>query len=109
MIIKCMIFILFSTVNLLANSQVVRDALVSERCKNLLIEREKKVQLIQKINDLKRRNLKLFKEVAPHKESYINKIEMTRNRINNNLLFEKTRLTNMEEKIVRRGCPGIIL
>jgi hypothetical protein len=93
----------------MANSQIVRDSLISERCKNLLLQRDRKVQIIQKLNDLKRRNLKLFTEVAPHKETYINKIEMTRNRINNNLLFEKTRLKNMEEKIVRRGCPGIIL
>ena len=102
--------ILFST-QLFAQeiSDIITDPAVSRRCKFLINQRNKKVNIQQRLNSLLQRNEKLLQRVKEQEKTVKTKLEFSKTRIRNTLSLTKLKIRKMEENIVRKGCPGIAL
>ena len=88
---------------------LITDPAISNRCKTLLEQRRQKIETRQRLHALLRRNEKLLKQVPQDKESIKSRLEFTKTKLRNNIEFSALQLRRMEEDIVRRGCPGILL
>lgn len=88
---------------------LITDPAISNRCKALLAQRRQKIETRQRLHALLRRNEKLLKQVPQDKESIKSRLEFTKTKLRNNIEFSALQLRRMEEDIVRRGCPGILL
>lgn len=90
-------------------SNYISDPALGQRCKELLKEREKKLTLKQKARALIKRNQDIRRKLDKKKTTALLKI-----RHNYNKLLQEERLLilkiqNLEETIVRTGCPGVSL
>ena len=88
---------------------LITDPAISGRCKALLERRKSKIQIQQRLHALMRRNEKLLKQVPKDKDTIKSKLEFAQTKIDNDIRLSKLRIRKMEEDIVRRGCPGIVL
>jgi Tfp pilus assembly protein PilO len=88
---------------------ILKDPVISSRCKALIKERNKKIQVKQKLFSLIKRNEKLLKLAPRNKESAIMKLEVNASKLQNKLRLTKFSIQSMEENIVRQGCPGMTL
>ncbi len=88
---------------------VVTDPSISRRCESLLAKRNKKIKHKQKISALISRNRKLQKVVPVQKKTLKEKLTINHSRLTRELHLTLTKVTHLEENIVRRGCPGITL
>lgn len=106
-----MILLLCGSVNAQVSGikDLIRDPALSARCKGLLKDREAKLEVRQKLDALLRRNQILLKKTPQSSETLRTKIEISNQQVNNYLRLTRLRLRNMEENIVRKGCPGISL
>lgn len=82
----------------------------SNRCRELLGKRSKKMEFIGKLEGLKQRNRKLL-ATYEKKQRILSQEKLKRNykRIERELTVAEMGLKNMEEDIIRKGCPGIKL
>lgn len=87
----------------------LRNPAVSTRCKALLREREKKILVKQRLQGLLQQNQLLQKKLDRRKEILQKKLTASEFKIETSLKHSKKRIQQMEEKIVRSGCPGIPL
>ncbi len=88
---------------------IIRDPIVSRRCKNLLKERKEKIQVKQRLHSLLLRNGELQKKLKPTQKITKIRLDLNKVQISNNLRLSTIKVKAMEETIVRRGCPGITL
>jgi hypothetical protein len=88
---------------------IITDPAVSRRCKFLIKQRNKKVNIQQRLNSLLQRNEKLLQRVKDQEKTIKTKLEFSKTRIRNTLSLTKLKIRKMEENIVRKGCPGIAL
>ncbi len=88
---------------------VIRDPVVSRRCKTLLKRRSEKIRVQQKLNALILRNNKAQEELKESQQVAKQKLTLNKTQLKNDLKLVKFRIKSMEENIVRQGCPGITL
>ncbi len=106
---KAILFSLFCTSLTLANQVILEDPMVSLRCKELIREREKKVEVKQKLKSLIEKTTILLKKSQDERPTAIGKLASTQSKLKANHKEAVKRIAQMEEHIVRSGCPGIKL
>jgi len=92
----------------LMQDAITKPAL-SLRCKEVLGERNEKIKVQQRLNALLQRNQDLIKKTPKAKPSMHNRLLSNQIKIKNELYLTNLNIENMEENIVRSGCPGISL
>jgi hypothetical protein len=88
---------------------IIKDPVISRRCKALLSERSKKIRVQQRLNSMILRNKKLQDQLKPQQKVALQKLNLNKTQLKNNLRLTQIRVQAMEESIVRKGCPGITL
>lgn len=88
---------------------VVLDPAISRRCNDLMEERNSKVKMKQKLVSLINRNEKLLQKIPENKEIIKARLDQTLIQSKQELQLTLLQIDAMEEKIVRKGCPGINL
>jgi hypothetical protein len=88
---------------------VITDPSISRRCESLMEKRNKKIKHKQKISALLSRNLQVQKVVPPRKKTLRSKLQKNQGSLKRELHLTLSKITRLEENIVRRGCPGITL
>ncbi len=92
----------------LMQDAITRPAM-SLRCKEMLIERDNKVRVQQKLNALLQRNQDLIKKNPKANQATQNRLQSSLIKVKNELYLTNLNIESMEENIVRSGCPGISL
>lgn len=88
---------------------VIRDPVISKRCKALLKERFEKIQVEQRLNALIMRNQKLQNRARPNQKSLKQTLELNHTQLKNTLRLTRLRIESMQENIIRKGCPGLTI
>lgn len=88
---------------------LIRDPIVSRRCKALLGERDQKVKIKQRLNALLLRNKKLQKSLKPTQEITMKRLQLNEIQLRNNYRLTEIKVKAMDEDIIRKGCPGVTL
>ena len=88
---------------------LIRDPIVSQRCKALLTERDQKIRIKQKLNALLLRNQKLQKELKPTQKITLKRLQLNEIQLRNNFRLTEIKVRAMDEDIIRKGCPGVTL
>lgn len=88
---------------------LVTDPSVSLRCKELIKDRNAKVMTKQKMKDLLKRNEKMINKTPTYKKTVLSKLKLSYQELRNEIYLINIVIRNMEENIVRKGCPGIRL
>lgn len=88
---------------------VIKDPVISRRCKVLLKDRSEKLQVQQKLHAMLLRNQRLQEQLNINEKTAKQKLKLNKTQISNNLRLTAIRIESMEENIVRKGCPGITL
>lgn len=88
---------------------VINDPVLTSRCQELLEERNQKITFRQKLAGLIQRNERLKKITPASKLTVKKKLDANNKRLSREFELSKLKLTNMEENIIRKGCPGITL
>jgi len=85
----------------------ITDPSLSQRCKELLKDREDKLQLKQKTKALIKRNKDARRRLGDKRPSTMSNLKHNYNKLlqEERLLLLKTQ--NLEENIIRSGCPGV--
>lgn len=87
----------------------INDPSMSTRCKRLLTYRDQKVLLKQKSASLIKRAMKMEKIIPEHKKTVKKKMDIILNQLHQEQAILDFQINNLEEDIVRKGCPGINL
>ena len=89
---------------------VINDPKLSLRCQNLLKDRREKIELTQKTRSLVERTNDLLKRNDySSREAPKEKAKIALRQLNHNLELFNLKVKNIEEKIIRSGCPGVPL
>ena len=88
---------------------ILREPILSRRCKSLLDDRKQKLSVEQRLTGMLLRNTQLTDQAAEEQKTLKRRLELNKRQIENNLRLTKMRIKSMEENIIRNGCPGIIL
>ncbi|MGE3611070.1 MAG: hypothetical protein AB7I27_15875 [Bacteriovoracaceae bacterium] len=108
-----MVFLLISPQVFAEEESLMQDAItkpaLSLRCKELFNERADKIRVQQKLNALLQRNLDMAKKSPNAKEAFHARLKASEIKINNELHLTNLSIQQMEENIVRSGCPGLSL
>jgi hypothetical protein len=78
-------------------------------CQDLLKKRLATISLKQKAQAMLRRVESVSKETPPNKRSVREKLSYIYTSVNQKLRLLEYQINNLEEKIVRNGCPGVSL
>lgn len=87
----------------------ITKPVLSLRCRDLFQERSQKIKVQQRLNALLSRNEDLIKKSPKAKQTLHGRLESTKVKIKNELYLTNLQIENMEENIVRSGCPGLTL
>ena len=90
-------------------NDIINDPSVSLLCKEMIKERNDKVVTKQKLKSLFKRNEKLVTKVPKNKKSTRVRLDLSLNQIKNEIYLINMQISQMEENIVRQGCPVIRL
>jgi hypothetical protein len=90
-------------------ADLITDPSVSLRCKELIKDRNSKVLTKQRMKDLLKRNEKMITKTPRHKKTVLSKLRLAYQELRNEIYLINIVIRNMEENIVRKGCPGIRL
>ncbi|EQC52369.1 hypothetical protein M901_0433 [Bacteriovorax sp. DB6_IX] len=88
---------------------IITDPSISRRCESLVDNRRRKVKHRQRLTYLNERNKKLQKATPVAKKSIRQKLIENQKSIFKELRLTNLRIQDIEESIIRRGCPGISL
>lgn len=86
---------------------VITDPLITKRCEKLLESRQWHLQQKNKLAELIARNLDLQKSVPRNRKTLQEQIDRTFRDLKKEMRLKKIKLYNIEEKIIRSGCPSI--
>lgn len=88
---------------------VITDPAIGKRCFRMIEKRQRKIKMKQKVRELMERNKYLQKIAPKNKEIFRERLKISmRNLLNESSLVEM-KITQLEEDIIRKGCPGIQL
>ena len=90
------------------DTDIYRPPTSSGHCELLIERREQKLDTKQRLKSLLERNTRLFRSVPLAKKSVKRKLEFNRSEINFKLKQNLHQIQTVEEKIIRKGCPGIL-
>lgn len=90
-------------------NKLIEKPIASRRCQALLKDRNEKIIVKQRLNALVMRSEKLIKKAKKSQKLGSGKLQYTQIKLKNQLRFTNLRIKAMEEDIVRKGCPGIVL
>jgi ADP-dependent phosphofructokinase/glucokinase len=77
-------------------------------CASLKKSLRKRINHKQKLEFLLIRNKKILKEVSKRRKSIIKKLGENKTELRTKKLKNSFQIKTLEEKIIRRGCPGIL-
>jgi len=90
-------------------SNVITDPSISARCKHLSRKRNKKLKIKQKLMGLLNRNKRLRK-ITPKKKYYLkNKLITLNSELRHELDLIRFKIESIEENIIRKGCPALVI
>lgn len=104
------IYFSLSSASTLANefkSSAIMNPSISRRCQFADKERQDKLRHKQKLMELITRNQTLVKKTPSHRQSVLRKLKANFNRLRQELRLTLIKISQMEENIVKKGCPGI--
>lgn len=110
-----LIFVILLTLNAHAQNaevftrDIITDPNLSARCKDLLQERNDKIKIRQTLTSYYQRNQNLLKKTPPTRPLLTKRVEATGITLRNELYIASLQVQNLEESIIRSGCPGINL
>ncbi len=111
--IFCYILLMTLCANASASSDLLKELLsdpnVSLRCKEMLEDRNGKIQLRQKISALIERNISLFKNLKEQQKHMRLRLKANYRLLKNELYIANLQVQSQEEMIIRQGCPGLNL
>lgn len=87
----------------------ITDPAISRRCESMLEKRRQKIQNKQRFDALVVRNQTLQRQAPKNKVSVIKDLERHLNRVQQERELTLMQIQDIEETIVRQGCPGIQL
>lgn len=90
-------------------NDILRNPALSSRCRYLLKERNQKIQFRLKLEDAQKKNNQLLSSLPPEKQSVKLKLSAAKTEISHEISLASLRIKNMEETIIKSGCPGIAL
>jgi hypothetical protein len=88
---------------------VITDPAISRRCESMLEQRRRKIQNKQRLDALIVRNQTLQRAAPDNKVSVRKDLEQHLNRVQQERRLTLMQIQDIEETIVRQGCPGIQL
>ena len=78
-------------------------------CESLKKNRSERIIIKQRLQGLLIRNKRLLASVDKRKESVIRRLERVRSEIRFKKEQNQYQIESLEEKIIRKGCPGILM
>ena len=90
-------------------NQVITDPSVTDRCKSLLKKKNDKVAHRQKISTLMKRSERLLHKHQQTKRNALTNIELALKKLKQEHYLSHLKIKVLEETIVRKGCPGVLL
>ena len=93
----------------LAQMSTVTKPSVSSQCSFLMEQRKNKIRSKQKAQAILLRAQNLIKKTPAQKESIKEKAENVRKEVQNEMEIIVNNIESLEEDLIRKGCPGIIL
>jgi len=100
---------LYAPAQSLLLKDLIKDPIVSRRCKALIRDRNNKVKIKQRLNSMLVRNRRLQKSLKKTQKLTRKRLELNEIQLRNNFRLTQLKVTAMEENIIRKGCPGITL
>ncbi len=97
------------TADELALKRAITDPAIGARCNRLLKKRADKIEVKQRLNGLIERNKRLKKLAPKEKKSVLYNLSRNLLRLEQELRLSKLKIEDLEEQIIRKGCPGISL
>lgn len=88
---------------------VITDPAISRRCESMLKKRRQKVQNKQRLDALVVRNQTLQRAAPENKVSVLKDLDRNLSRVQQERQLTLMQIQDIEETIVRQGCPGIQL
>lgn len=88
---------------------VITDPAISRRCESMLEQRRQKIQNKQRLDALIVRNQTLQRSAPDNKVSVLKDLDQHLNRVQQERRLTLMQIQDIEETIVRQGCPGIQL
>jgi hypothetical protein len=89
--------------------KIITDPKVSLRCKEMLKNRNEKIQLKQKLKGLIKRTNRIIKRNNKARLSALQSIRRTNRKVKQEHYLTVLRIKSLEENIIRKGCPGLLL
>ncbi len=86
---------------------IITDPSITSRCKAMLEKRQDLLSVKQKLIALKKRNDNLLKKTPEEKKSIIEKSQKAGRMLAKEAELNQFKLQNIEEEIIKNGCPGI--
>lgn len=96
-----------STIYAEIGRKVITNPAITRRCLDLLDKRRQKVSNKQRLLGLLNRNQNMRKNTPPNKVTLIRKLEDLERRIEGEIEYSRHKILNVEEEIIRKGCPNI--
>ncbi len=93
----------------LSSDAILEDPMISIRCKDLIRERNSKVTIKQRYKSLIERSKRLLKITPDYRDTARGKLGSSKKKLEMSYNESILRIKEMEENIVRSGCPGINL
>ncbi|MCB9062796.1 MAG: hypothetical protein H6622_14840 [Halobacteriovoraceae bacterium] len=87
----------------------ISDPSISANCRELLKQRNDRLTFKQRLLALRLRAENLIKKAPPNRKSVITKLKINRDAVIREASLMQIKIANLEEKIIRKGCPGITL
>ena len=87
----------------------ISDPSISANCRELLKQRNDRLTFKQRLIALRLRAENLIKKSPPERKSILTKLKINRDSVIREAKLMQIKISNLEEKIIRKGCPGITL
>ena len=88
---------------------ILKDPAVSLRCKELIKERQEKLEVKQKAQFLMRKSEGIEENSPDRKLSIKRKMKVSQAKLRRKIFVVGKQIERMEDHIIRTGCPGIRL
>ena len=88
---------------------VITDPAISTRCDKLLGKRQKKIVHKNQLKELMDRNERLKKNAPRERVKARKFLRQNQSHIRHELELTELKIVQLEEEIIRKGCPGINL
>ena len=88
-------------------AKVLPDPVIGERCEEMAERRKAKYQYKERLKELIVKNMNIRRETPPQKERLLRSLAKIHNDLNQRRHLIQMQIANLEEDIIRKGCPGI--